>query len=144
MNCYFAPFFALTQRTFNRGVLRFDAKYVAVAMSTCSQVNWACNFIVGLCFPYLNEYLGPYSFVPFAIVLAGTFVFAWFVLPETQGTTPEQLATEMVKSLSQSVMYEANTEQAGAIDMEWRKAMEQLMQEEENEMQQGTFGKYTA
>jgi len=119
----------------------FDAKYVAVAMSACSQLNWACNFLVGLGFPYMNEYLGPYSFLPFAAVLAATFMFALTVLPETQGTSPEELATEMVRNASSGVIYQTNTESVRAIDEEWRKAMEQLMNEEETEMQQGTYGK---
>ena len=98
--------------------------------------------IVGLSFPYMNEYLGPYSFAPFALVLAFVFFFALTTLPETQGTTPDQLIAEMVKSNSQSVVYEVNEEDAGAIDLEWRKAMEQLMQEEESQMKNGTYGKH--
>lgn len=119
----------------------FDAKYVATAMSTSSQVNWACNFVVGLGFPYMNQYLGPYSFVPFAIVLAFIFVYTVFVLPETQGTTPEELAAEMVRRNSKSIVYEPSNqeENTGAIDEEWRKAMEQLMKEEQDEMREGTF-----
>jgi len=119
----------------------FEAKYVAVAMSISSQTNWACNFIVGLVFPYMNKFLGPYSFVPFAIVLLATFIFSATVLPETQGTTPAELAAEMTRKNSLSVAYEANTDTAGAIDLEWRKAMEQLRQEEEAQMQDGTCGK---
>ena len=53
----------------------FDAKYVALAMSASCQVNWICNFLVGLIFPYMNEYLGPFSFVPFAFVLFLGFMF---------------------------------------------------------------------
>jgi len=117
----------------------FDGKYVATAMSASSQLNWACNFVVGFVFPFMNQYLGPYSFVPFACVLAGVFVFAATVLPETQGTTPDQLAKEMTRSLSQSVIYQSNPESASQIDLEWRKAMEQLQQEEEMERQKGTF-----
>jgi SP family facilitated glucose transporter-like MFS transporter 3 len=119
----------------------FEGKYIAVAMSLCSQLNWACNFIVGLAFPLMNEHLGPYSFVPFAIVLAFTFVYAMFVLPETQGTTPEQLVAEMVRRNSQSVIYQSNEEggDAGTIDLEWQKAMEQLMQEEQAQLNDGTY-----
>ena len=120
----------------------FDAKYVATAMSTCSQVNWACNFVVGLVFPYMNNYLGPYSFVPFATVLAFVFGYAVVILPETQGTTPEELAAEMVRRNSHSILYQPNDdddEATGAIDEEWRRAMEQLMKEEQDEMQAGTF-----
>lgn len=118
----------------------FEGKYVAVAMSVSSQVNWACNFIIGLVFPYMNTYLEAYSFVPFALVLFGTLVFSVTVLPETQGTSPAELAAEMTRRNSMSVVYEANTDNAGAIDLEWRKAMEQLRQEEEMQMQQGTYG----
>jgi SP family facilitated glucose transporter-like MFS transporter 3 len=118
----------------------FDGKYIAVAMSVCSQLNWACNFIVGLVFPSMNAYLGPYSFGPFALVLAFTFLFALFVLPETQGTTPDELVAEMTTRMSVAMVYEANEEDAGAIDLEWRKAMDQLMKEETQEMQKGTFG----
>ena len=117
----------------------FDGKYVATAMSACSQLNWACNFIIGFVFPFMNEYLGPYSFVPFACVLLATFLFALFVLPETQGTTPEELTAEMTRTLSQSVVYQPNTESASQIDLEWKKAMEQLQQEEDMEKQQGTY-----
>ena len=119
----------------------FDAKYVAVAMSACSQLNWACNFLVGLGFPYMNKYLGPYSFLPFTAVLAATFIFAFTVLPETQGTTPEELATELVRNASSGVIYHTNPDSVRAIDEEWRKAMEQIMNEEEADMQQGTYGK---
>jgi SP family facilitated glucose transporter-like MFS transporter 3 len=118
----------------------FEGKYVAVAMSTCSQLNWACNFIIGLVFPYMNKYLGAYTFAPFAFVLALTFLFAMFVLPETQGTTPEELVAEMTRRNSKSMVYEVNEDDAGAIDLEWRKAMEQLMAEESGQMKDGTFG----
>lgn len=121
----------------------FETKYVAVAMSVSSQTNWACNFIIGLVFPYMNAYLQAYSFVPFAVVLLMTFIFSATVLPETQGTTPAELAAEMTKRNSMNIVYEANTDNAGAIDLEWRKAMEQLRQEEEAQMQAGTYGEWT-
>jgi SP family facilitated glucose transporter-like MFS transporter 3 len=112
---------------------------VAAAMGISSQVNWACNFIVGLIFPTMNEKLGAYSFAPFAVVLLLTFVFAATILPETQGSSPEELAAEMTRVLSQSVVYEPNADSAAQIDLEWLKAMEQLQQEEEAERQAGTY-----
>jgi len=117
----------------------FDGKYVATAMSVASQLNWACNFIIGFVFPFMNTRLGAFSFVPFAGVLLAVFVFAWLVLPETQGTTPEQLAKEMTRTLSETVVYQPNVESATKIDSEWRKAMAQLQHEEELERQQGKY-----
>eukprot|EP00934_Nitzschia_sp_Nitz4_P008197 Nitzschia sp. Nitz4//scaffold145_size56662//38919//41043//NITZ4_006563-RA/size56662-snap-gene-0.93-mRNA-1//-1//CDS//3329536595//8187//frame0 len=55
----------------------FEAKYVAVAMSLCSQWNWGCNVLVGLLFPWMNNLVGPYCFVPFACFLALTFLYCW-------------------------------------------------------------------
>mmetsp|Transcript_31088 Transcript_31088/g.75138 ORF Transcript_31088/g.75138 Transcript_31088/m.75138 type:complete len:652 (+) Transcript_31088:103-2058(+) len=117
----------------------FEGKYVAVAMSACSQLNWACNFLVGMIFPYINLYFGHYAFVPFAVVLGFIIVFSIYILPETQGKTPDELVAEMVRKNSQSVVYEVNEEDAGAINLEWRKAMEQLMEEEQQQQQAGTF-----
>jgi MFS transporter, SP family, solute carrier family 2 (facilitated glucose transporter), member 3 len=117
----------------------FDGKYVAAAMSLSSQVNWVCNFVIGFVFPYMNEYLGPYTFAPFAGVLLATFVFAATILPETQGKTPEQLAAHMTRTLSDAVTYQANEASATQIDLEWQKAMQQLQLEEEMDRQRGTY-----
>jgi hypothetical protein len=38
------------------------------------------------------------------------------------------------------MVYEVNEEEAGAINLEWKKAMEQLMKEEESQIKEGTFG----
>jgi len=105
----------------------FDGKYVSVVMSISSQLNWACNFFIGLVFPYLNKYLGSYSFIPFAIVLACVFVFTILFLPETQGKYPEELAAELAQHNSETMVYEIDQEETGAVDEEWRKAMEQLI-----------------
>jgi SP family facilitated glucose transporter-like MFS transporter 3 len=69
----------------------FDAKYVATAMSVASQVNWGCNFFVGIGFPFMNQYLGPWSFGPFGLVLVLAFFFTYAYLPETQGRTVEEV-----------------------------------------------------
>ncbi|CAM9247288.1 unnamed protein product [Chrysoparadoxa australica] len=65
----------------------FDAKYVATASSIASQINWASNFVVGLCFPFMNAALGMWSFVPFGMVLLFTVIFTLLYLPETAGRT---------------------------------------------------------
>lgn len=69
----------------------FDAKYVATAMSIACMINWACNFLVGLCFPFISEALGPWSFVPFGLVLVATLIFTTVYLPETHGRSVEEI-----------------------------------------------------
>ena len=69
----------------------FDAKYVATAMSLSCIVNWTCNFLVGLLFPFMNSSLGNWSFVPFGFVLLATFVFAYSYLPETHGRSVAEI-----------------------------------------------------
>ena len=121
----------------------FDAKYVAVAMSASCQLNWACNFVVGLVFPFLVKYLGPFSFLPFATVLLFAFVFAYYYLPETLGTTPEELQAALVKKNSATVYHNIDIENsyANPIDLEWKIAMNQLQQDEANAMKDGSYSK---
>jgi SP family facilitated glucose transporter-like MFS transporter 3 len=69
----------------------FDAKYVATAMSLACIVNWSCNFLVGLSFPFCNQYLGPYSFLPFFIVLLISTIYIYAYLPETHGRSVEEV-----------------------------------------------------
>lgn len=151
----------------------FEAKYVATAsefmdglrffilafylqskisyssVSVSCQVNWACNFIVGLVFPYLQESLGAFSFVPFAVVLLMTIIFVVIFLPETKGTTPEELRDEIVRSLSVFLAMSNDTANDGhsssagnPIDVEWRRAMDDLRRQEELDMLRGTYSEY--
>ena len=128
----------------------FEAKYVATAMSASCQLNWACNFIVGLVFPYLQSYLGAFSFVPFAVVLLFTIIFVIVWLPETKGTTPEELRDDIVRSLSHLMLFSDdgsnpnNSSSVGnPIDIEWRRAMDDLKQQEEEDMKRGTYSKFS-
>ncbi len=121
----------------------FDAKYVATAMSACIQLNWACNFIIGLIFPFMNEYLGPFSFAPFALVLLATFVATLIYLPETQGTTPKELQ-EMIKEKNKETEFRNfNIMEAPGtpMDLEWKVAMERIRLEEEEGMKLGSYSK---
>lgn len=69
----------------------FDAKYVATAMSMACIVNWACNFLVGLLFPFMNQLLGAWTFGPFGAILVCAFVFTYVYLPETHGRSVEEI-----------------------------------------------------
>lgn len=69
----------------------FDAKYVATAMSLACIVNWSCNFLVGLSFPFCNRYLGAYSFLPFFVILFISTIWIYYYLPETHGRSVEEV-----------------------------------------------------
>jgi len=58
------------------------------ASSVVVFVNWAANLSVGLIFPLvLIPQLNEFTFLPFAILLAGFIVFVFIFLPETKGRT---------------------------------------------------------
>jgi MFS transporter, SP family, solute carrier family 2 (facilitated glucose transporter), member 3 len=69
----------------------FDSKYVATAMSIACIVNWGCNFLVGLCFPFVQQALGAYCFAPFGVVIIAAYLFTHLYLPETHGRTIEEI-----------------------------------------------------
>eukprot|EP00472_Partenskyella_glossopodia_P007178 CAMPEP_0197524112 /NCGR_PEP_ID=MMETSP1318-20131121/8871_1 /TAXON_ID=552666 /ORGANISM="Partenskyella glossopodia, Strain RCC365" /LENGTH=406 /DNA_ID=CAMNT_0043076981 /DNA_START=56 /DNA_END=1276 /DNA_ORIENTATION=+ len=81
----------------------FDVKNVATAQSIASQMNWGCNFAVGLGFPYMQERLGGYTFIPFAIVLLLSSIFVVIYVPETAGETSEEV---LEKTMSQGNLRE--------------------------------------
>ncbi|XP_075365161.1 solute carrier family 2, facilitated glucose transporter member 2 isoform X1 [Mycteria americana] len=62
------------------------------AIAIASFCNWACNFIVGMCFQYIADLCGPYVFVIFAALLLVFFLFACFKVPETKGKSFEEIA----------------------------------------------------
>ena len=69
----------------------FPTQYVATAMSIACVVNWASNFLVGLSFPFISNALGAWMFVPFGAIVAATFCFTLWYLPETHGRSVEEI-----------------------------------------------------
>jgi MFS family permease len=63
----------------------------ATAMGFAAGANWLGTTIVGVAFPYLQELLGNYSFLPFAAWLALGLAFTVVYVPETKGRTPAEL-----------------------------------------------------
>ena len=68
-----------------------QGSYLEPAQSLACQLNWIANFVVGLAFPFMSEWLGEWAFMPFAFVLVGVFGFALLFLPETLGRTPQEI-----------------------------------------------------
>ncbi|EHB16655.1 Solute carrier family 2, facilitated glucose transporter member 5 [Heterocephalus glaber] len=50
-------------------------------------VHWLSNFTVGLVFPFIQEGLGPYSFIIFAVICLLTTIYISLIIPETKKKT---------------------------------------------------------
>lgn len=70
-------------------------EHLGTVQSISMSSNWFSNFCVGILFPYMDQSLGAYSFVPFAIVLFAAVFYALFVLPETRGKTVQEVMQEL-------------------------------------------------
>uniref|UniRef100_UPI0037E84F06 solute carrier family 2, facilitated glucose transporter member 2 n=1 Tax=Semicossyphus pulcher TaxID=241346 RepID=UPI0037E84F06 len=73
----------------------------AIALAGCC--NWTSNFIVGMTFPYIQDLLGVYVFVLFAVLLLGFTVFIYLRVPETKGKTFEEIAAVFHKGRKKSL-----------------------------------------
>ena len=72
-----------------------EPEFLGSVQSFTMSLNWFSNFCVGIFFPYMDKFLGAYSFVPFAIVLFGTLLYSIFVLPETRGKSLSEVRQEL-------------------------------------------------
>ena len=68
-----------------------EPRYCSTCQMYVCMINWLANIVVGLGFPFINEVLGTYSFVPFGIVLLLTLIYVCLELPETYGLTPSEV-----------------------------------------------------
>ncbi|XP_006819906.1 solute carrier family 2, facilitated glucose transporter member 1-like [Saccoglossus kowalevskii] len=71
------------------------------AMSLSIQVNWWCNFVVGLTFPVLQESIGEFTFLIYMCFLFCTVVFTFFFVPETKNKTFEEIVSNFRKDPKQ-------------------------------------------
>ncbi|XP_038577540.1 solute carrier family 2, facilitated glucose transporter member 1-like [Micropterus salmoides] len=62
------------------------------AIAVAGFSNWSANFLVGMCFQYVELLCGPYVFVIFTVLLLGFFVFTYFKVPETKGRSFDEIA----------------------------------------------------
>ncbi|EHB12479.1 Solute carrier family 2, facilitated glucose transporter member 2 [Heterocephalus glaber] len=67
------------------------------ALALAAFSNWACNFIIALCFQYIADFCGPYVFFLFAGVVLAFTLFTFFKVPETKGKSFEEIAAEFRK-----------------------------------------------
>eukprot|EP00644_Phytophthora_capsici_P005123 jgi/Phyca11/531556/estExt2_fgenesh1_pg.C_PHYCAscaffold_10175 len=66
----------------------------ASASSLCIGMNWLCNLIVGVSYPYISDALDDYAYVPFVVLLAIFFLLALKLVPETSGKSAEEILAE--------------------------------------------------
>ncbi|KAM8833437.1 solute carrier family 2, facilitated glucose transporter member 2 [Synchiropus picturatus] len=80
----------------------------AIALAGCC--NWTSNFIIGMTFPYIQQWLGSYVFVLFAVLLLGFTVFTYLRVPETKGKSFEEIAAIFQKRRKKSLANGAELE----------------------------------
>lgn len=61
------------------------------AIAVAGFCNWTANFIVGMCFQYVQQACGPYVFIIFTVLLIIFFIFTYFKVPETKGRTFDEI-----------------------------------------------------
>lgn len=63
-----------------------------LAMSVAAAANWAANLIVAMTFLSLLEALGPgFTFLVYAIAAGASWLFSYFLVPETKGVSLETI-----------------------------------------------------
>ncbi|XP_070766900.1 solute carrier family 2, facilitated glucose transporter member 1a [Enoplosus armatus] len=71
------------------------------AIAVAGFCNWSANFLVGMCFQYVEQLCGPYVFIIFTVLLLGFFIFTYFKVPETKGRSFDEIAAGFRQSASQ-------------------------------------------
>ncbi|KAK1944721.1 Glucose transporter type 1 [Phytophthora citrophthora] len=66
----------------------------ASASSLCIGINWFCNLVVGISYPYLAGALKDFSYVPFVVLLALFYCMTYRLIPETSGKTSAEIQLE--------------------------------------------------
>ncbi|OWY94606.1 Solute carrier family 2, facilitated glucose transporter [Phytophthora megakarya] len=66
----------------------------ASASSLCIGINWFCNLVVGVSYPYFADALKDFSYLPFVVLLALFYCMALSLVPETSGKTSAEIQLE--------------------------------------------------
>ncbi|EEY67317.1 Major Facilitator Superfamily (MFS) [Phytophthora infestans T30-4] len=79
------------------------------AVGICLTMKWICSLIVGIGFPYVEEAITNYSFMPFLGTTVLSIVFIYFMVPETSDMTIAEIqdgfrSDHSVQSSSKSQM----------------------------------------
>ncbi|KAG1705993.1 hypothetical protein DVH05_002556 [Phytophthora capsici] len=66
----------------------------ASGSALCIGINWLCNLIVGVGYPYVSDALDDYAYLPFVVLLVIFYLLALKLIPETAGKSSEEIQTE--------------------------------------------------
>ncbi|KAL3673862.1 hypothetical protein V7S43_001549 [Phytophthora oleae] len=70
----------------------------ATATSIGIGVNWLCNLIVGVAYPYIADAFDDYSYAPFVVLLAIFYMLSLKLVPETYGKSAEEVQREFQRN----------------------------------------------
>ncbi|MEV6610796.1 sugar porter family MFS transporter [Kutzneria sp. NPDC051319] len=74
----------------------FPLRVRSVAMSACTVVNWAANFVVSLTFLTLVDWISRSgTFLLYAVIAAVALVLFWWRVPETKGRSLEDIERQL-------------------------------------------------
>ena len=74
----------------------FPNRVRGVAMAVCTAALWIASFLLTYTFPFLNSGLGTGgTFLLYAVICFGGFLFTWQRIPETKGKSLEELGEEL-------------------------------------------------
>ncbi|OWZ15689.1 Major Facilitator Superfamily (MFS) transporter [Phytophthora megakarya] len=62
--------------------------------SVCVGCSWLSNLSVGLSYPYIAAALVNFSFTPFMLTVALSFIFVYLAVPDTSGKTIQEIQDE--------------------------------------------------
>uniref|UniRef100_A0A8C5SD49 Major facilitator superfamily (MFS) profile domain-containing protein n=1 Tax=Laticauda laticaudata TaxID=8630 RepID=A0A8C5SD49_LATLA len=75
----------------------FNQTYRPSAFVIVGFINWMGLFLLGMIFPFIVEYLGPFCFLIFIGILAVSSVIIYLYLPETKGKSILEITMEFNK-----------------------------------------------
>jgi len=69
----------------------FEQAFRPAAGAFATALNWTCNFLLSLMFPFMIKFLGPYVFIFFLSVCIFGCVFTYKYVPETKNKTFQEI-----------------------------------------------------
>ena len=75
----------------------FTSKFKPYASTICSIVNWSGIVVIGIGFSPFQKQMGPYSFIPFIVVLFLGIIWISFSFTETNGKSLEEICLSKIE-----------------------------------------------